>query len=111
MSNCKTENIDEKEIQRFAEIFKALSNPNRLKIFLELLPHLESGKVCTGDVELVDACQLEMAIRMNLAPSTVSHHIKELKQAGLVNITRCGRNVDMQINLETLDLLRSFLKQ
>ncbi len=109
MSNFQFTNIDENEIQRFADIFKALSNPNRLKIFLELLPHLESGEVCTGDTEQVDACQLEMATRMNLAPSTVSHHIKELKQAGLVDITRRGRNVDLQINPGTLSLLRSFL--
>jgi ArsR family transcriptional regulator len=110
MSNHDLEFKDENEIQRFADIFKALSNPNRLKIFLELLPHLQSGGVCTSDTEQVDACQQEMAARMNIAPSTVSHHIKELKHAGLVNIIRCGRNVDIQINPETLHLLKTFLK-
>jgi len=110
MSNHELKFIDEHEIQRFADIFKALSNPNRLKIFLELLPHLASGEVCSSDVAQVNACQLEMAIRMNLAPSTVSHHVKELKHAGLVNMTRHGRNVDIQINPEALAFLRSFLK-
>ncbi len=110
MLNHKIKMPPEQDIERYADMFKALSNPNRLRIFLELVPHLASGEVCSSDVEQVEACQQEMAARMNLAPSTVSHHMKELKHAGLVNVTRSGRNVDIQINLETLNHLRSFFK-
>ncbi len=110
MSNHKTTILEADELEHFADMFKALSNPNRLKIFMELLPHLASGEICSSNVEQADACQQEMAERMNLAPSTVSHHIKELKNAGLVQITRSGRNVDIQINLKTLERLRSFLQ-
>lgn len=110
MSNIDLHAANNPEIERYAAMFKALSNPNRLKIFMELLPHLASGKICSSDIEQVNACQLDIATRMKLAPSTVSHHFKELKNAGLVHISRHGRNVDIQINQEALQHLRSFLK-
>ncbi len=110
MSNHVTKNISLDEVEGYADMFKALSNPNRLKIFLELLPYLSSGKVCSSDVEKVNACQQSIAVKIGLSPSTVSHHIKELKNAGLVKITRSGNNVDTQINLDALAHLRSFLK-
>lgn len=110
MSNHDIKKTSQDEVERFADMFKALSNPNRLKIFLELLPYLSSGEVCSSNLEKINACQQSMAAQMGLSPSTVSHHIKELKNAGLVNMTRSGRNVDIQINLDALTHLRSFLK-
>lgn len=67
-----TENIifkdESKELARFA---KALSHPTRIAI----LKHLEHQSCCfTGD--LVDI--------FPLAQSTISQHLKELKNAGLI---------------------------
>ena len=59
---------DATELARFA---KALANPTRIAI----LRHLESQSCCfTGD--LVDV--------FPLAQSTISQHLKELKNAGLI---------------------------
>ncbi|MGL1933292.1 MAG: helix-turn-helix domain-containing protein [Desulfotalea sp.] len=111
MSNQENKTQSEKQVQKYAEIFRALSNPNRLKIFLELIAYMEPGSVCTSDAEKADACQLDMARRLDIAPSTVSHHIKELKHAGLITIQRNGRNVSLQINPKNVALLKDFLQK
>lgn len=96
-------------IENYADIFKALSNPKRLQIFLELMENLEPGKRCESDVDQAEACQLDMAKRLGIAPSTLSHHIKELKHAGLITLHRAGRNVSFEININNVELLKNFL--
>ena len=87
MSNFRTE-----EIGRFARIFGALSNPNRVKIFLKLVSCCSvKAASCTDDE--VCACVGELGKDLGIAPSTVSHHIKELNRAGLIKMERCGRTV------------------
>jgi DNA-binding transcriptional ArsR family regulator len=66
------ENIDYKEnTEKLAMFAKALAHPTRIAI----LKHLENQSCCfTGD--LVDI--------LPLAQSTISQHLKELKNAGLI---------------------------
>lgn len=109
MSNSKIEKISPVKVEELAEMFKALSNPNRLRLYLELLPHLQSGQVCSSSEEQVESCQKEIAERMMLAPSTVSHHFKELKNAKLIFIKRRGKSVEIQINTEALKRIKLFL--
>lgn len=61
-----------------AAILKVLADPNRLRIFVTLVR--SRGDVCVCD--LVDGLPL-------LQP-TVSHHLKVLREAGLVESTRRG---------------------
>ncbi|WP_370362727.1 ArsR/SmtB family transcription factor [Desulfopila sp. IMCC35008] len=109
MSNSKIHHIAPSEVEELAVMFKALSNPNRLRLYLELLPHLQSGRICSSSEEQVESCQKEIAQRMELAPSTVSHHFKELKNAKLIFLKRRGKSVDIQINIHALKQIRSFL--
>jgi ArsR family transcriptional regulator len=60
------------------EIAKALSDPMRLRIYLELARHKE---ICVGELE---ACRV-------VSMPTVSHHLHVLMQAGLVCSERDGR--------------------
>ena len=75
-------NYHKGDIERFAAIFKGLSNPNRLRIFLRLVSCCAPGTVCT--VEDRKAYVGELARDLAVGPSTVSHHIKELHRAGLI---------------------------
>lgn len=109
MSNSRALELEQDEVEALAEMFKALSNPNRLRLYLELLPHLQSGEVCSSSVEHVESCQKEIAQRMKLAPSTVSHHFKELKNAQLIFIKRKGQGVDIQINTDALKQMKAYL--
>ena len=105
MSNYRT-----KDTERFAEMFKALSNPNRLTIFLRLASCCALGDSCSTDTEPCE-CVGELGRDLGIAPSTVSHHIKELHRAGLIRIERRGQNVECSAEPESLHALATFLGQ
>lgn len=104
MSNYKT--ID---TERLAEMFKALSNPNRLHIFLRMLDLCppEGKEYCCE--EALQCCVGELGESIDVAPSTLSHHVKELRRAGLIRMERSGKNIKCSLNTEALKFIQSFL--
>ena len=76
------------DIELLAARLKALSNPGRLQIFRQLALCCETGASCGTDEQAMRRCVGELGRGLDLAPSTVSHHIKELRQAGLVRVER-----------------------
>ncbi|MEE8396619.1 MAG: metalloregulator ArsR/SmtB family transcription factor [bacterium] len=103
MSNFRKE-ID---VGRFAETFKALSNPHRLEIFLTLAACCAPGSSFDNPAVL-QKCVGELGEGLGIAPSTVSHHIKELRQAGLIRVERRGQNLNCWVESETLRALEHF---
>ena len=89
------------EIHRFAEIFKALSSPNRLKIFLRLVSCCPPGTKCEAGIGLRQ-CVGELGKGLEIDPSTVSHHIRELRQSGLIRMERRGKNMFCWVDPETV---------
>lgn len=75
--------FDEAEIRREVKRYKALGDETRLKIFRVL----ESGAHCV--CELMDI--------FHLSQPTVSHHLKILENAGLVQGYRVGKFVYYQL--------------
>lgn len=73
------------ETEDFAEGFRALGDPNRLKI-LHLL--LRCGEMC--------ACETMLAL--DLPQSNLSFHMKTLRQAGLVKARKSGRWMYYSLN-------------
>lgn len=72
-----------KDLEKLARAFKALSNPNRLAIYLEVLrQHRTEMKSC-GLAHLIDS--------LEIGAPTISHHTKELVDAGLIKVQREGR--------------------
>jgi len=94
-------------IEQMAESFKALSNPNRLQIFQRLLNCCEPGTLCSVD-ELKGYCVSELGEDLAVAPSTLSHHIKELQRAGLIKTQRRGKNVDCFVEPNKAQRLKEF---
>lgn len=88
-------------VQRFAEVFKALSNPNRLHIFLRLVSCCPPGTKCSSDAA-VQRCVGELGQDLEIDPSTVSHHLKELRRAGLIRMERRGKNILCWVDRETV---------
>ena len=107
MSNCKSQIISERDLGRFADIFKALSNPNRLRILLELARCPEGSDDFSTTPEQMENCQQEFARILGLAPSTVSHHFKELRNAGLVEVTRQGKSILVRVNRRVLESVKN----
>jgi ArsR family transcriptional regulator len=106
MSNNK-----EMDIKNFAEMFKALSNPNRLKIFLRLVTCCQPGTLTQIQPNMDTegcACVGELGQDLGIVPSTISHHIKELRQAGLIRMERRGQKMACWIEPKTLTALKGF---
>ncbi len=76
--------INENQIR--ARIFKAFCDENRLHI----LKLLENGEMC--------ACKLQEAL--NIGQSTLSHHMRILCDAGVVNGCRAGKWTHYSLNRE-----------
>lgn len=81
----RRDNLDD-----LAQAFRALSNPNRLAMYLELLrKHEHSVKSCA----LQDLMDL-----LDVGAPTVSHHTKELVNAGLIEVQREGKFILCRLN-------------
>ena len=104
MSNYLTNNP-----QHMAEAFKALSNPNRVQIFLQLLRCCEPGMVCDANA-VTSCCVGELGEELDIAASTLSHHIKELSRAGLIETARRGQHVECWVNREYVTSLADFFR-
>jgi len=98
------------DVERFAGYFQALSNPNRLRIFLRLVSCCPPGKKAPSH-DGICACVGELGRDLGIVPSTVSHHVKELRQAGLIRMQRNGQNIECNVEQSALDDLADFLKQ
>ncbi len=88
------ERLPDMELNRVATLAKALADPNRIEM-LRLVAR-QAGPVCACDI--VD--------RFDLTQPTVSHHLKILKEAGLLRGTRNGLWAFYEIDADGLDSLR-----
>ena len=103
MSN--NENI---RINDLAEIFKALSNSNRLKIFLRLSTCCAPGTVGFMDDQESSRYVGQLGEELDIVKSTVSHHLKELRRVGLIRMERQGQKIACWVDPAAIDKLRQF---
>ena len=101
-------NYREDDLTRFAEAFKALSNPNRLAIFLHLVSCCPPGTSCSFDEEM-RKCVRDLGEGLQIVSSTISHHIKELRTAGLIHVQKKGKFTQCWVDGETVALLSDLL--
>lgn len=99
------------DLEEYAEIFKALSNPNRLKLFRRLVTCCAPGTVArveAGAETEECACVGDLGKELDIAPSTLSHHLKELRRSGLVRMQRRGQKIECWVDPQVLEKVRSF---
>ncbi|WP_353570451.1 helix-turn-helix domain-containing protein [Candidatus Albibeggiatoa sp. nov. BB20] len=108
MSNIKSLENDLPLIDEYAKIFKALSNPIRLRVFLYTLAKHPPGTVIDIDVDAMMSCQRSLAEECGVAASTMSHHIKELNNAGLLHTKRTGQQVVIWVDVDAMEKLKLF---
>jgi len=82
---------DKAVLRRMSEIFKAMSDPTRLVIINALL--------------LAEMCTCDVAALMNMSQPAVSHHLKALRQSGLIKYRRDGKIVYYSLNDDHVGLL------
>jgi DNA-binding transcriptional ArsR family regulator len=79
---------DHTDIQQAVKVYKALGEPTRIKIALLLT---EEQNLCCSDI----GDKLE-----SVAGSTLSHHLKQLTDCGLLNLRKDGTYIFYSVNRE-----------
>jgi DNA-binding transcriptional ArsR family regulator len=97
------------DTDQMADIFKALSHPHRLSIFMRLVNCSSQEQTTSNDTQICE-CVGTLGKDLGIAPSTVSHHIKELRRAGLIVIRRRGQTLECSVDPEMLDLMAAFFE-
>jgi ArsR family transcriptional regulator len=80
------------------KIAKALSDKTRIRILKEIA---RKGRISCGDAEKI----------AELSQPTVSHHLKILTEAGLLNAEKDGRHVIVSVNKQALDEFSSLISE
>ena len=93
-----SEPIDEASAAGLALVFKALGDPVRLRL-VSLIGAREGGEVCV--------CDLTSAF--DLSQPTISHHLKVLREAGLIDSERRGTWVYYRLVPTALERMAALL--
>jgi ArsR family transcriptional regulator, arsenate/arsenite/antimonite-responsive transcriptional repressor len=88
--------LDEGEADMLAAQFKALADPARVTIL---------NRLAAAD----EVCVCDFVAALDLAQPTVSHHLKVLRDAGLVESSRRGTWAFYRLVPEAVDALRDVL--
>jgi ArsR family transcriptional regulator len=89
--------IEREQAQRMAAVAKALGDPIRMQLVDVLRQH--AGKVCV----------CELVPLFDLSQPTVSHHLKVLREAGIVGSERRGLWAYYFVNPEALEEISAWL--
>jgi ArsR family transcriptional regulator len=89
--------VERQEAARMATIAKALGDPVRLTLVDVLRKH--AGKVCV----------CELVPLFDLSQPTLSHHLKKLRDAGIVDSERRGLWVYYYVEPEAMEELAAWL--
>jgi ArsR family transcriptional regulator len=89
--------VDPEAAERIGAIAKALGDPVRLRLVDVLRKH--AGK----------ACVCELVPLFDLSQPTVSHHLKVLREAGIVGSERRGLWAYYYVNPDSLEELSAWL--
>jgi ArsR family transcriptional regulator, arsenate/arsenite/antimonite-responsive transcriptional repressor len=89
--------VERAEAVRMAEVAKALGDPVRIQLVDVLRKH--AGKVCV----------CELVPLFDIGQSTLSHHLKKLREAGLVDSERRGLWAYYYVRPEPLAPLAAWL--
>jgi len=79
IENIAAEFPEVEDFQTLSEFFRQLSDPSRMRIFW-ILCHCEE-------------CVINLAAMMDMSSPAVSHHLRQLKSAGLLVSRREGKEV------------------
>ena len=90
-------NTDRERAERVAEAARVLADPIRVQI-VDLLREAD-GEVCQCDLQPLFA----------VSQPTMSHHLKKLRESGLIEVERRGKWAYYSIHDEALEVLRTWL--
>ena len=89
--------VDAERAQRLANVAKALADPVRVQVVDVLRKH--AGEVCV----------CELVPLFDIAQNTLSHHLKKLREAGIVGVERRGLWAYYYVEPDALEDLNAWL--
>lgn len=92
--------IDPAEAERLARIFKALGDPTRVRLMSLIAAHQDG-----------EACVCDLTDPVGLSQPTVSHHLKQLIDAGLLTRDQRGRWAYYRVVESALEALAAALQR
>lgn len=92
--SCTAPGMTVEQAERAAAVFKALADPVRLRLYSRIAAC--NGEICVCDIQDVGVSQ-----------PTVSHHLRKLRDAGLIDCERRGTWVYYWPLPGALDLIRT----
>ncbi len=92
------------DTKKAAKIFKALSNPNRLELYFKIAEMHESSFPTNSECFVTDIIS-----SLNIGAPTISHHIKELVNAGLISTEKKGKFLICKVNEELIEEVSKLL--
>jgi ArsR family transcriptional regulator len=90
----KTKPMTPHNFKQLARQLKALSNENRLALYLEIVEHDRLSIPPQKCLCLIS----DIAAKLKIGAPTVSHHVKVLEQAGLIHVQKQGKFITAAIN-------------
>jgi ArsR family transcriptional regulator len=90
--------LTEIEAAALAHVFKALADPVRLRLF-SLIASYAGG----------EACVLDLVAHFDVTQPTISHHLKVLRDSGLIDSERRGTSIYSRVRPEALAQLSALL--
>ncbi len=101
-------NYETMSLEHYANLLRALSNPHRLQVFQLLSGCCEAGTPCRSD-QVLSRCVGDLDQQLEIASSTLSHHLRELHHAGLIDMQRRGKQIFCSVNPDAQSQLRQVL--
>lgn len=95
------------ELSNAAKIFKALSCDQRVHLLQLLRDWQGIDECCDGVMKAFTRASEELKI----SRSTLSHHFKELENAGLISCTRNGQAYECVVNESVINEIMNFLEK
>ena len=90
--------LADEEAEATAQVFKALSDPARVKI-LSIVAAAEAS-----------VCACEFAPALGLSQATASHHLKKLTEIGLLDREQRGKWAYFSLNADALEQLAGLIR-
>jgi ArsR family transcriptional regulator len=90
--------IERDEAERLTAMLKSIADPTRLQIF-RIIERAPAGEACVCD----------LADCLGLRQPTISHHLKVMTEAGLLNRERRGTWAWYSVNHDGLNRVRAIL--
>ena len=91
--------LDREQVERTAQVLKAIADPTRLQL-LQLIRSAPGGEACV--------CNLTESL--GLRQPTISHHLKTMATAGLLNREKRGTWVWYSVDREGLEAVQAILR-